>query len=535
MMKSSQSPQGERAHRADVPELHAAIDLGASSVRLFAGRLDRGRLDIREVCRMPNGPVHLPGGIHWDLLGAFWRMLEALGQLSREAVGSPISVGIDGWGVDYGLLDPEGRLLGLPYHYRDSRTTGRLQELDALVGLERLYEATGIQEMELNTVCQLLAERTSAAYAVASQLLMVPDLFAFWLTGEGRFERTNASTTQLIHPTSGSVLGELLQVLGLRSDLFAPPINPGEHYGRVLPAVGASGGIAGPVWVVSVASHDTASAVLGVPAEDDSFANVVNGNWSIVGLELDTPVVSQASHLAGFSNESGYGGTVQFQKNVMGHWMLQECLRCWAQEGRSASLVDLIAQAEPCTPFRCLVDTTEAAFTVPGNMPHLIRHACRRDGEPVPESDAQLVRCVLDSMALAICQALEDGQTCSGKFVRSVHVVGGGAANRLLLSLIAGASGLDVVAGPTEASAVGNVLVQLHATRKVKGKDEMRQLVARSFPPVRVKPDRNLAQMAQRVKDRWVGQSRPRQLPAVPSKGIRGAPVVRDRAQVGRL
>jgi rhamnulokinase len=458
---------------------------------------------MREVTRMRNGPVQLPDGLHWDLLRVYQQMLEAIGQLSRDAGGDLLSVGIDSWAVDYGLLDADGRLLGPPFHYRDDRTAGQLDELDRLVGLERLYHATGIQHLPFNTIYQLLVERSGAAYAVASRLLMVPDLIAYLLTGERRFERTNASTTQLVDTRTGELIEWLFTMLGLRQDLFAAPVQPAEYYGPVLPAVAASVGIGTAPVVVAVASHDTASAVLGVPALADSFAYVSVGTWSLVGLELCAPVITEATRRANFSNELGYDGTVTFLKNVMGFWMLQECERCWALEGRSARVIDLAQKAEACPPFRSLVDTADPVFAIPGDMPGRIRAACRATGEPVPGSDAELVRCVLDSMALAICGALDEAQRCAGKQVGVLHVVGGGSANRCLLSLLAAISGLEVVAGPVEASAVGNLLVQIHAAGKVGGRDQMRELTARSFPLARVRPDFGLARVAEQARARW--------------------------------
>jgi rhamnulokinase len=480
---------------------HAAIDLGASSARLFAGRLGDERLDMWEVARVPNGPVRLPDGLHWDLLRVYQGMLEALGQLSREA--GPLWVGVDSWGVDYGLVDEEGRLLGEPYHYRDSRTAGKLEVLDQLVGLERVYDATGIQEMPINTSCQLLAERTSAAYGVASHLLLIPDLVAYLLTGERRFERTNASTTQLVDTRTGKLVEWMLPLLGVRAELFADPVQPGELYGPVLADVAASVGIERPPRVVAVASHDTASAVLGVPASRDDFAYLVSGTWSIVGVELRAPVIDAASRKANFSNELGFDGTVRFLKNVMGHWMLQECERSWSLSGRPQRFIDLLAEAEACTPFRSLVDTADPAFASPGDMPRKVRDACAALGEPVPQSSAELVRCVLDSMALAVVSALEEAQWCARANVGVLHVVGGGAGNHCLLSLLAAASGLEVVAGPAEASAVGNLLVQLSAAGKVGGRDEMRALTARSFALERVTPDPHLARAALRARSRW--------------------------------
>ncbi len=268
------------------PQLHAAIDLGASSARLFAGRLEADGLVASEVARLPNGPVRLPDGLHWDVLRIHQGMLEGLAVLSRQTDG-PLWVGIDGWGVDYGLLDGAGHLLGPPFHYRDQRTVGRLDQAAQLVGAGRIYDATGIQEMEINTMFQLMAERGSAAYGAASHLLLVPDLLAYFLTGERRFERTNASTTQLVDVRTGNLVEWVLPLLGLRTDVFAPAVQPGEMIGPILAEVAASVEMASPVSVVAVGSHDTASAVLAAPAQVDDFAYVVCGTWSLVGLELE--------------------------------------------------------------------------------------------------------------------------------------------------------------------------------------------------------------------------------------------------------
>lgn len=493
------------------PRLHAAIDLGASSARLSAGGLAGDRLVVREVARLPNGAVQLPDGIHWDLLGLHQGMLEGLGRLHHELDDGALCVGVDSWGVDYGLLDDDGRLLGPPFHYRDERTAGCMAELDEVVGLGRLYEATGTQALALNTICQLMAERGSTPYRSASHLLMLPDLFAYLLTGQRRLERTIASTTQLVDARTGGFVEWLFPLLGLRRDIFGPDIEAGEPYGEMLPAVAASVGITTPPSVVAVASHDTASAVLAVPAARDDFAYVSSGTWSLVGLELAAPVITEASREANFSNELGYGGTVRFLKNVMGFWMIQESERCWARQGRPVRLDEVFVQAEACPPFRSLVDTADPVFAMPGDMPARVREACAASGEPIPESEAELVRCVLDSVALAVCSTLEEAQRCAGQHVSVVHVVGGGSANRLFLSLLAACSGLDVVAGPTEATAIGNLLVQLRSVGQVADHAEMRQLVARSFPITRVSPDPKLAKAAQPARRRSIELGTPGQ------------------------
>jgi rhamnulokinase len=523
------------------------MDLGASSARLFAGRLDGDRLEMREAARVANGPVRLPDGLHWDLLHVYQVMLEALAEFSRQAGGEPLSVGIDSWGNDYGLLQADGHLLGLPFHYRDERTTGRLEQADSLVGLERIYEATGIQVMEFNTLFQLLAERELASYAVASDLLLIPDLFGYMLTGERRLERTNASTTQLVDVRTGRLVDWMLSLLGLRSELFAPPIEVGEVLGPLLAGVARSVEIRSPVSVVAVGSHDTASAVLGVPALTDDFAYVVSGTWSLVGLELEAPVIDEASRQANFSNELGVDGTVRFLRNAMGHFMLQECERSWARAGKPGRVGALLEQAACCPPFRSLVDTSSPEFARPGNMPERVRSACAKTGEPVPENDAELVRCVVDSMAIAIAATLEDAQRCAGRHVGVVHLVGGGAANDLLIALVAATSGLEVVAGPVEASAIGNLLVQLRAAGRVGDRAEMRTLVSRSFPTARAAPDPALGRAAASARERLAalsngGRSVLGPSPAVPEPSVGAGHSVasengsiRDRPSRGRL
>lgn len=468
----------------------------------MAGRLFDEQLVVEEVARLPNKAVWVTGGLHWDLLGIYQAMLDALAKLARDTPGEPVSLGVDGWGNDYGLLDADGGLLGPPFHYRDQRTSGRVEQADRLVGLARIYQATGIQVMAFNTLYQLIAERESAANRAAAQLLLVPDLMAYLLTGERRFERTNASTTQLVDTRTGRLVDWLLGALGIRRDLFAAPIQPGEPFGEVLPQVAESVGLPARPLVVAVGSHDTASAVLATPASDEAFGYVVSGTWSLVGLELDAPVITEETRLANFSNELGVDGSVRFLRNAMGFWMLQECQRAWEQAGHRAALDELLGAAGCCAPFRSLVDTGAPEFAEPGDMPERVRAACLRTGEPVPDGAPELVRCVLDSMAFAVAEALEEAAHLADRELSMVHVLGGGAANGLWLALLAAATGREVLAGPVEASSIGNILVQLQTAGAVQGRSELRGLVRRSFPPTRVVPDRDLAAAADRARQR---------------------------------
>jgi rhamnulokinase len=484
-----------------VTPLFAAIDMGASSARLLAGRLQGGSLQTREVARLGNGPVRLPDGLHWDLLRLYQGMLDGLARLSGGHAG-PLWVGIDGWGVDYGLLDRAGHLLGLPFHYRDPRTDGKVAEADALLGAGRAYEATGIQTMQINTIYQLMAERESAAYGVAHRLLLVPDLFGWLLTGQARREATNTSTTQMVDVRDGRPVDWLLDRLGLRTDLLAEPVVAGEVLGPILGPVADGAGVSTGAHVVAVATHDTASAVLAVPAVVEDFAYLVSGSWSLVGLELPAAVVDERTRAANFSNETGIDGTVRFLRNVMGHWVIQECERAWAAAGEAGPLAELLGAAGQLPPFRWLFDTASAELAHPGGMPGKVREACRRAGGPVPDSPPEIVRCTVDSMALAVAAALEDAQRCAGRRVSVLHVVGGGSANGLLLRSVAAATGLPVVAGPVEASAVGNMLVQMRAAGLVGDRASMRSLVAASFALSRVVPEPALVEAADAARGR---------------------------------
>lgn len=480
--------------------LYAAIDLGASSARLFAGWIEDNRLLAKEVVRLANGPVALPDGLHWDVLQIHQEMLKGIARLSHEIRSSNFSVGIDGWGVDYGLIASDGRLLGVPFHYRDARTNVVLSEPNSLVGMREIYETTGIQDMPINTLLQLLAERRGDIYSVASRLLLIPDLFGFFLTGQQWCERTNASTTQLLDAKTGEFAPRLLSELGLRADLFAPLVDAGCEMGSILPQVASSVGMDTLPSVVTVASHDTASAVMATPP---NCAYIVSGTWSLVGLELDAPIISEDARLANFSNERGVGGTIRFLKNVMGHWMLQQCDEHWAARGERLGLPAMLSAARSCAPYRSVIDTFDSSFANPGDMPGRVRDACRRNGDPIPRSNGEVVRCILDSMALAIVTTLEEAQRLAHRSIQEVHVVGGGAANELLLTLIASISGLEVWAGPVEASAIGNLLVQVEVGKQVRGRQAMCDLVERSFPPLRVSPDPELARGADKARQRW--------------------------------
>jgi rhamnulokinase len=458
---------------------YAAVDLGASSGRVMVGRVGRHELELTEAHRFPNRPVRLPEGLRWDVLGLYAGVLEGL-----RAAGQVDSVGIDSWAVDYGLLDADGALLGNPVHYRDARTEGVAESVWATVPAAELYAATGLQHAPFNTLYQLTAARSSAQFAHAKRLLLIPDLISYWLTGEQGTELTNASTTQLVDPRTGDWSYDVAAQLGIDLSLFAPLRRPGDPAGVLRAEVLEETGLTGPVPVTAVGSHDTASAVAAVPATGERFAYICTGTWSLAGLELGAPVLTEESRAANFTNELGLDGTVRYLRNIMGLWLLQECVRAWGEP----DLGELLRAAAVVPALRSVVDAGDAAFLAPGRMPERIAEACRVSGQPVPETPAEVTRCILDSLALAHRRAVEDAQRLAGTSVDVVHVVGGGVRNALLCQLTADACGLPVVAGPTEAAALGNVLVQARAHGLVGDRADMRRLLTRTQPLTRYEP-----------------------------------------------
>lgn len=451
-----------------------AVDLGASSGRVISGRLDRGRLVTEELARFSNRPVAVPtpGGerLHWDVLSLWAGAREGLRAAGDR--GGVASVGIDTWAVDYGLLDGDGLLLGNPVHYRDTRTAGWPARLASRLPHELHYGATGIQVQPFNTIYQLAAGAGGAQQRAAERLLLMPDLLGYWLSGAHVAERTNASTTSMLDARTGDWSPVVLEALGAATGYDAAPllgrvVPPATVVGEVLPGIGGHLGIAG-AQVVTVGSHDTASAVAAVPMSGDA-AYISSGTWSLVGVELDAPVLTEASRAENFTNELGVDGTVRYLRNVAGLWLLQESLRTWGERGLDVELGSLLAAAADVPALRTVVDVDDPAFGPPGDMPARIAEAARRTRQPVPDSPAAVVRCVLDSLALAYRRAVRAAVALSGRRVSVLHVVGGGARNELLCRLTAEATGLPVVAGPVEATAIGNLLTQALALGELTG------------------------------------------------------------------
>ncbi|MHC5560873.1 rhamnulokinase [Kocuria sp. U4B] len=474
----------------------AAVDLGATSGRVILGGFVDGRVRLRHLARFPNQPVRLHEGdregLHWNITELHRSLTAGLAQALRDEPGVA-SIGIDSWAVDYALLRA-GRMLGVPYHYRDERTAAGVAAVHARVGPKELYQRNGLQHLPFNTLFQLAADRAAGTLQLADRALLIPDLIGYWLTGQQVAEATNASTTGLLDARSGQWDTGLMDQLGIPADLLAPVIAPGTTIGALLPGLARELGARPGLQVTAVGSHDTASAVVAVPATGDDAAFISSGTWSLVGVELESPVLTEASQAANFTNEGGVDGRVRFLKNVSGLWLLTESIRTWDGPGatdaqRTSDLAALIAEAAAVTRPVPVFDATDARFTAPGDMPARIDAWCREHDVEPPRTRAEVVRSILESLAAAYATTIEQAQELSGRPIRTVHIVGGGSQNTLLCQLTADRTGRTVYAGPVEATAVGNVLVQMRAAGIVSGSLEaLRDIVATTFAPVRYDP-----------------------------------------------
>lgn len=473
--------------------LVAAVDLGASSGRVMVGRVAPSELELTEIHRFPNDPVRLPDGLHWDILCLYREVLAGLREATRAADGL-VSIGIDSWAVDYGLLDDAGSLLGDPYHYRDERRAMGVETVHRIIAPAGLYARTGLQFLPFTTIYQLAAERGSAAFEVARTMLLIPDLLGYWLTGARVSEITNASTTGLLDVHRRTWDAELMAAISLPPSLFAPLGAPGDAIGALRDDVRRETGTSAETLLTLVGSHDTASAVVGIPAGDASFAYIACGTWSLVGVELDHPILTEESRLANFTNEGGVDERIRYLRNVMGLWLLQESLRTWELEGSAEHLSSLLIAAGELPTGGPIIDPDDPSFLPPGDMPERIAEACLRLDQPPPATRAGFVRCIVESLAAAYGRAVHDAARLSGRSVTVVHLVGGGARNSLLCQLTADACGIPVDAGPVEATALGNVLIQARARGLLSGDLEtLRALVRRTQDIRRYEPRTSLA------------------------------------------
>lgn len=459
---------------------YLAVDLGAESGRVMLGLLEAGRLTLEELHRFANTAVHLPTGLYWDSFRLFHDIVHGLGVAGRAPDLKVTGIGIDTWGVDFGLLASDGSLIDCPRHYRDARTNGMVDKLFESVPRCEVFNYTGIQFMQLNSLYQLYAMKLagSPGLAAADQLLFMPDLLSYWLTGVRKSEMTIASTSQFYDPRTRSFCKEMLERLGLPTCILPPLVEPGTLLGPLREEIAAATHL-GPAPVYATAAHDTASAVVAVPAAaDTSWCYISSGTWSLMGLELKAPLINERSLEANFTNEIGAEGTVRFLKNIAGLWLLQECRRAWGDEGIEYTYDVLTRLADEAGPAEALIDVD--AFLHPGDMPNKIAAWLRERGLPAPKKPGPMCRMIFESLAARYKQVLETLESLSGRRIDVVHIVGGGSRNRLLNQLVANATGRTVVAGPAEATAMGNVLVQAIAAGELKNLAEGREVVRRS-------------------------------------------------------
>ncbi len=459
-----------------------AFDLGAESGRAVAGTLDGGTLATREVRRFPNLPLRLSGHLHWNVYDLLGQMKAAMADCARAGADeAPESVAVDTWGVDFGLLARDGSLLGLPFCYRDARTRGALEDYLKLVPAEAVYGATGVQFLPFNTLFQIYAmvRERSPLLEAAAHLLFMPDLFTHFLCGRRVAESTIASTSQFYDPRAKAWARGLFQAMGFSRRILEDLVAPGTTLGPLLDDVAAETGLQGTT-VVATAGHDTAAAVAAVPAEGDRWAYISSGTWSLVGVELPSPLVTEEARAANFTNEGGVGGTTRFLRNVSGLWPVQQCRAAWAREAPPLSYDEITDLAAAAPPFRAVVDPDHPDFLSPEDMPAAIAAYCSRTGQGAPGDKGALVRSILESLALKYRVVLDRIEAVTGRRIEVVHVIGGGSRNRLLNQFTADATGRRVVAGPVEATAAGNILVQALAAGRLESPARIREVVRAS-------------------------------------------------------
>ncbi len=452
---------------------YIAVDLGASSGRTIVGTFDQGMLTLKEMNRFWNGPTEIGGTLYWDFVHLFRNIQEGVALAKKEFGNGLVSMGIDTWGVDFGLIDAQGKLLGNPVNYRDARTNGMTEKVFAAVGKETVFNQTGIQFMQLNSLYQLysLAQARDAQYVQADKLLFVPDLLNYWLTGRMATERTFASTSQMYNPVAKDWAFDLLKKLNIRTDLFAPFADPGTVLGdyKGLP-------------VVNVGSHDTASAFAAVPVvEGESCAFLSSGTWSLFGTELPKPVINANVLAANFTNEVGACDTIRFLKNLSGLWIMQELRRTWAEQGFDCDWIEMAGMANKAKPFEFFVNPADDVFMAPGDMPLRIQDYCERSGQKRPQERGQILRAAYEGLAMLYADTYGMLETLTGKKMDVLRIIGGGCQNRILSQFAASATGRDVITGPVEATAIGNLIMQMLAMGDIASLAEGRAIIRNSF------------------------------------------------------
>lgn len=468
-----------------------AFDFGASSGRAMIGEYENGKITATEIHRFSNDTVIVHGRMHWDILRLFFEVKTAINKAVKS--GPVDAIGIDTWGVDFGLIDKNGELIGNPVHYRDERTVGIPEQVFDTVSKHELYTRTGIQTMRINTLYQLyyLSKHRPETMAQVDKILFIPDLIAYFLTGAMRAEETISSTSNMIDPRKKDWDCELLERLGIRTDIFAPTIRPGETYGTLTAALCEEFDCA-PLPVIAVCTHDTASAVVSAPTDKD-FIYISCGTWSLFGTELPSPLINDASEKIDYTNEGGHNGTTRFLRNIMGLWLIQESRRQWNREGADVSYADLEREALACEPFRCFIDCDAPEFETAGDLPNRVRKFCEVTGQYVPKTRGEVMRCIYESLAMKYKLNYDKLCEISGKDFGQINMLGGGIKDTLLCRLTAAATGATVLAGPTEATVMGNVAVQLIALGEIASVADARATIGNSIELAVYKPENTKA------------------------------------------
>ncbi len=460
---------------------YIAVDLGAESGRVMLATLEAGRVSMEEIHRFPNGPVRLAGTLRWDVLALWEHIKQGLRIVARR--GLPISsVSVDSWGVDYVLMRKDEPMLRAPFCYRDARTEAVFEPTRRRLGA-RIYDITGVQFLSINTLYHLIAELENDPELLHTSdgFLMIGDWFHYLLSGRKAQEESNASCTQLWNPMRREWSDELIEATGLPKNIFPDVVQPCSSLGKLTPALQHETGL-GEIEVVAGCVHDTGAAVAAVPAEGAGWAYLSSGTWSLIGVELASPLISKAGQAANFTNETGVGGTSRFLRNASGLWILQECRKAWARAGHAYDYFALTSMAATAEPFRSIIDPNDPLFLRPDDMPAAVREFCRRTGQPEPENAAEFARCALESLALLYRRMLSTLETVTGTPITTLHIVGGGSKNDLLNQMAADATGREVIAGPVEATSIGNVLLQALTLGHIGTHAELRRVVRDSFP-----------------------------------------------------
>jgi rhamnulokinase len=469
-----------------------AFDLGASSGRAILGTLENGKLELAEIHRFKNQMIRIHGSYYWNIYSLFEELKTGLKKCVNEWGIQPNSIGIDTWGVDYSLVSESGQLVGLPFAYRDHRTDNAMEEFFGILSKKETYLLSGIQFMQFNTLFQVFASKREkhSRLHVASDLLFTPDTLNYLFTRVKKIEYTIASTSQMLKPGKAEWEEKLIEAAGISRSLLGEIVQPGEVIGQILPEIQEDTGSA-EIPCIAVASHDTASAIASVPASDGNWAYLSSGTWSLLGIESPEPLVSEATLAMNFTNEGGVDGTTRFLKNIMGMWLIQECKRIWDEE-KEISWHEIVEMSLEAENFKCLINPDDSVFLNPGNMPRAIQDYCKRTGQPVPQTKGEIGRCIYDSLVLKYKFTVRQIESVTGKKIDKLHIIGGGANNTMLNQLTADALGIPVFAGPTEATAIGNLMIQAKALGAVHSLSEIREVVKNSFALVEHLPDPKL-------------------------------------------